>query len=1132
MTKTPLLLLVALSVGMAQTTILVPSTYGTVVQVLSGAGTSPTVLTTTPNTFSAGAVVEVTMIAEYTGTNNQLSGLNSPTGTARKICAAGLTSSTVELCDVSTGNPVNTSNAVLPYSGFIRLATTLSVPTGPHILMDGTCGKVTTAIAATIVNGCLTSITVSSGTATIHYPNPHQYGSTGATLQVQVRNAASSDLNGIKTVTVTGANTVTYSTTAGNTTDTSPYLSVSERALDGINYAWERTKSYATNYSSRINYVAPGGESNSAAIFANCAAAARWWIIDPSQTTLLSWAMTYCISQPEDFAPGSGYCYEGTNYGCQDGSYNRINAMGINNFFQNAMSVFEDLCVQGGQCSSGQKTSWIDYWNPDRDDSTGCTSHRMGSTAAGTITVGAQVGNSITITAGSGASFSGYAVGDWIMTWNSSYGGYDYARILSNGGSTLTVTWPLPSGSGISYWYVPQHAAGDCGPRWFTSHFLSHPGTRESRLYQTPLVTGEQCATSSQNYYPCLGDWMIYRGNNQAATEDMAVLSIAEAFAAFDSRAAALLQRQVAWLWDYELPEQVGSWGPLSKSGPTYKTNRTDWMVQYLARSLVLLGLPSIWSSPGTAIGVRNKMLDLIYSKFPESTPSDVWTIPCCDSYAGDWGQGFSYGVNDLTAAALWNAAPSSAEGTYFRYWLENIASGTWASTTTQAPFDATITLALWDPNGPSGVNYTSLPTQVELEDTDSAELSAFGMAWTGQIRGEIISRSGWTGPATLVPINGYGQGSDNTPNPNGSQEDHSISAPAGLHIWKQTAATGTTGCLIGENGSNCNSGGSTMGDWTISSSLNLGTWNSNHPVGAGPFLNTFDIISMVNWSGANKYGDPTSAHMCVGLNATSYFIGVSKGVRQVCHSHPTGGSEYVATYDYATSSGQTMASNWIYPQGGSVYSSGSTSVSGSAVTSTTAEGWRVLSAFLSPAGSNSMAVINAGLATNSASGTTAYRVYTCASADGSTCNSSATGYEALAVHDVTSSSDSALTASLLAPDSNWAGILAKGSTSAAVFLWARNGTLRSTVTSFTPSFSGTAQWNIVGLSAGTYTVTVGGTQVSGSPFTVAAADTSISFPATAGAFVLYSGGSSGGSSSSATGMSGNVMVKGNAGVH
>src|ERR1017187_7349359 len=114
---------------------------------------------------------------------------------------------------------------------------------------------------------------------------------------------------------------------------------------------------------------------------------------------------------------------------------------------------------------------------------------------------------------------------------------------------------------------------------------------------------------------------------------------------------------------------------------------------------------------------------------------------------------------------------------------------------------------------------------------------------------------------------------------------------------------------------------------------------------------------------------------------------------------------------------------------------------------------------------------------------------------------------EAIQAHYITTSAQSGFSITLLAPDANWTGALVAGATDAKIALWARHGTLQSAITSFTPSYTGTAQILISGLAAGTYTVTVGGAAVAGSPFTVSAGDNSVYFEAAAGAIQISGGG-------------------------
>jgi hypothetical protein len=94
--------------------------------------------------------------------------------------------------------------------------------------------------------------------------------------------------------------------------------------------------------------------------------------------------------------------------------------------------------------------------------------------------------------------------------------------------------------------------------------------------------------------------------------------------------------------------------------------------------------------------------------------------------------------------------------------------------------------------------------------------------------------------------------------------------------------------------------------------------------------------------------------------------------------------------------------------------------------------------------------------------------------------------------------------------------------------LFARGGVTHANITGFTTTHSGTAQYLFAGLTPGSYAVTIGGTPVSGSPFTVAANDNSIEFESTAGSVSIN--GSVGSSSSSI--ISGQITPSGNVIIH
>jgi hypothetical protein len=127
-----------------------------------------------------------------------------------------------------------------------------------------------------------------------------------------------------------------------------------------------------------------------------------------------------------------------------------------------------------------------------------------------------------------------------------------------------------------------------------------------------------------------------------------------------------------------------------------------------------------------------------------------------------------------------------------------------------------------------------------------------------------------------------------------------------------------------------------------------------------------------------------------------------------------------------------------------------------------------------------------------------AHRVTICS---GPQCGQPVNTYESLIVHKISQNyqTDTTITAAPLAPDANWYGV----QTNDKVVVLARGGVTHSTMTGFTTTHAGTAQYLFGGLTAGTYAVNIGGSPVAGSPFTVTGGDNSIHFESTAGAVTL-----------------------------
>jgi len=146
----------------------------------------------------------------------------------------------------------------------------------------------------------------------------------------------------------------------------------------------------------------------------------------------------------------------------------------------------------------------------------------------------------------------------------------------------------------------------------------------------------------------------------------------------------------------------------------------------------------------------------------------------------------------------------------------------------------------------------------------------------------------------------------------------------------------------------------------------------------------------------------------------------------------------------------------------------------------------------------------------------------------GSSAGASVTGEQTwMSVNKVMSSlSDTTFTTASFQPDSNHFGASGCGAFSCSVLVKGLNNTSYSTLRAFTPTLvlgsTHNVYWLLADLNPGSYNVTVGGTPVTGSPFTVGAGDGTIYFSTsgTPGSVVLSQLGS-------ITNLSGNVSITG-----
>jgi hypothetical protein len=347
---------------------------------------------------------------------------------------------------------------------------------------------------------------------------------------------------------------------------------------------------------------------------------------------------------------------------------------------------------------------------------------------------------------------------------------------------------------------------------------------------------------------------------------------------------------------------------------------------------------------------------------------------------------------------------------------------------------------------------------------------------------------------------------------------EHDVPQNGALYLYRAGELLGPDNWPIGQ------AQGPTTDQTSQGMMLQVGPDNST-VVGAQYVQGGYSPI--IRWSSANHgswasaYGDQNSNYMCATSDLSGVYSTPSNYIlRTVCDSKQSGGDQFILQWDTvsltsAISGG--IATHWHYPQitgsTATAYTPGNTTFSSGTVTeleSGTADAYGdptpnfgLVSKFLSPGtitvrddGTNYSG--NSGLCSGAAC---THRVSVCA---GSSCGSSVSVFESLAIHKVAQSlTDTSLTCTTQTPDANWFVAQCTGALSSMVFAGARGGMSYSTMAGFTSTHSGTAQYLISGLAAGSYTVTVGGTPVSGSPFTVASGDNSIEFVSAAGAVVL-----------------------------
>jgi len=625
-------------------------------------------------------------------------------------------------------------------------------------------------------------------------------------------------------------------------------------------------------------------------------------------------------------------------------------------------------------------------------------------------------------------------------------------------------------------------------------------------------------------------------GGNFTAQEGASVQDMNLIFSALDPRAAAAFEAQWEYVVDYELGHFRAYGAGWLHTGPTY----TSQVSAAITRKVFMLqnSIPS-YQSLNPAGWMLDSPLFKIFSAYPDKSWTPFGGINAAAPSVLGWGSVSAWVVLSGGASGgfgvPWYAydpafafAPTSANANYLRYFLTNVSNvSMWTN-----QVDA-FTVLTQDPRIASA-SYTSLPSQYLFQQNDTSGVLAWnGWNWGNAFRGDmVVSESDWTTTASHLALDFRTY-----------IGDHDAHCEGCLALYR-------VGGLLGRDGDGTpwgNGASAEVDDTVIGDMIQFGGATSVYPVPAfqsPPTMTnvppwTLSQAPITMWAsathGANspKFGDQNSQYMAVCADiAPVYQTALNYAFRCTAESKPTSSGPHVI-YDWSSTQPASSTAirrrihyvqngenlNFPQPEGHTTCPGAggcaSLNTNGGVVVSTesnTADAhgspvpaYGVVSQFLSPNTITLNWVCPAGGDCTTGSNYTGGHGHTdpvdiCG---GGSCGTSVSIYETLVVHKVmTSTSDTALTTTAIIPDANWYGAQASDSSGWSVSLFFRGSACRSSITSFSTAnagISGNGQYLIVGLCPGSYPVTVNGTAVTGSPFTVSGGDNTIEFVGGAG---------------------------------
>jgi hypothetical protein len=645
------------------------------------------------------------------------------------------------------------------------------------------------------------------------------------------------------------------------------------------------------------------------------------------------------------------------------------------------------------------------------------------------------------------------------------------------------------------YAVINPRSSNSCGLWWFLKHHggspIAHP------IYYTP-VGGN---TTNESVDPI---------NNMTRSKLHFAILMGMVLADNDPRAAALLSDASVFYMDYTHPTERGQYTGFVNGGPNYTFARVSYMS---------LDIPTWWRN---AFVNGPDVTDAGYIK----SFTDAWRFlwhPNALLENRNWCV-WAFGA-DADGTECWNTAggrmtsfpassrifPASTETSKFMYWYNTVANFTASSIAAVNGYQSNNIFRRLPPNV-TPTNYLSDPTQrlFRLVPSDLAwcnEAGAVDCPPTGSSgMAYVLSRSSWAdASATLASYSSASYVCDHDTRRAG---DYCIVKGNGLvcaDSFQAAQSLGNLGAVVPATNyprSNVSQLGGLVENDGQQSTTN------------GNIVMQHYHAPVLRWAGgANNDGRGDSAFAYALSNlATTWRSGVTRQHRAFLHYKRAGKQEYVILWDdVVRSAAGTIKYYTHYVQNGEGGVEGTTTCPGDSTcagintsrqvnSATSGTVYSLVTKYLAPTGSNLFVQVDNPDGTYTGGIDHSWRVTGCGGT--SSCDS-VTALEMFTAHKVSTGTVTTISAAPLNPSADWSGAQYTDLT----YLHARGGGTFASV----PSFTTDATTDVIaaGLDPGTYTVSLGGSPVTGcTGIVVGAGDNTIFCPDVgAGAITVGTGG-------------------------